>query len=44
MDVVLGVAVADRIARLTLVGAAAQGQDVIDESVIDLADNPIQTH
>ena len=43
MDVVLGVAVADRIARLTLVGAAAQGQDVIDESVIDLADNPIQT-
>jgi hypothetical protein len=43
VDVVLGVAVADRIARLTLVGAAAQGQDVIDESVIDLADNPIQT-
>ena len=43
MDVVLGVAVADRIARLTLVGAAAQGQDVIDQSVVDLADNPIQT-
>jgi hypothetical protein len=43
VDVVLGVAVADRIARLTLVEAAAQGQDVIDRSVIDLADNPIQT-
>ena len=43
MDVVLGVAVADRIARLTLVEAAAQGQDVIDQSVVDLADNPIQT-
>ena len=43
MDVVLGVAVADRIARLTLVEAAAQGQDVIDESIVDLADNPIQT-
>jgi len=43
VDVVLGVAVADRIARLTLVEAAAQGQDVIDQSVVDLADNPIQT-
>jgi hypothetical protein len=43
VDVVLGVAVADRIARLTLVQAAAQGQGVIDQSVVDLADNPIQT-
>lgn len=38
-----GVAVADRTARLTLVAAATPGQDVIDQSVIDLADNPIQT-
>ena len=43
MDVVLGVAVADRVARLTLVEAAARGQDVIDQSVVDLADNPVQT-
>jgi hypothetical protein len=42
LDVVLGVAVADRIARLALVGSAAQGQDVIDQSVVDLADNPIE--
>ena len=43
MDVVLGVAVADRVARLTLVAAAAPSQDVIDQSVVDLADNPIHT-
>jgi hypothetical protein len=43
VDVVLGVAVADRVARLTLVAAAAPSQDVIDQSVIDLADNPIHT-
>ena len=43
MDVVLGVAVADRVARLTLVEAAAHDPEVIDQSVVDLADNPIQT-
>src|SRR5260370_4563325 len=42
MDVVLGVAVAGPRARLALVGSGAQGADVIDESVVDLADNPMQ--
>ncbi|HWT50203.1 MAG TPA: hypothetical protein VN255_17085, partial [Mycobacterium sp.] len=43
MDVVLGVAVAGPVARLALVGPGARGADVIDQSVVDLADNPIDT-
>jgi hypothetical protein len=43
MDVVLGVAVEDRIARLALIGSAAQSQDVIDQYEVELADNPIET-
>ena len=43
MDVVLGVAVAGPVARLALVGPGAHGADVIDQSVVDLADNPINT-
>ncbi|CDO86884.1 hypothetical protein AWC29_17660 [Mycobacterium triplex] len=42
MDVVLGVAVTGPVARLALVGAGAGGSDVIDQSVVDLANNPIQ--
>ncbi|KKC01625.1 hypothetical protein [Mycobacterium nebraskense] len=38
MDVVLGVAVTGPVARLALVGP---GADVIDQSVVDLADNPV---
>jgi hypothetical protein len=41
MDVVLGVAVADRVARLALVGSGAASGDVVDQSVVDLSDNPI---
>ncbi|OBF09604.1 hypothetical protein [Mycobacterium sp. 852002-10029_SCH5224772] len=43
MDVVLGVAVTGPVARLALLGSDAQGADVIDQSVVDLADNPIGT-
>ncbi len=43
MDVVLGVAVTGPIARLALVGSGAAGHDVIDQSVVDLADQPIET-
>ena len=43
MDVVLGVAVTGPVARLALVGSGAQGTDVIDQSVVDLADNPVGT-
>jgi len=42
MDVVLGVAVTGPVARLALVGAGA-AHDVIDQSVVDLADHPIET-
>jgi hypothetical protein len=42
MDVVLGVAVTGPVARLALVGPGARGADVIDQSVVDLADNPIE--
>jgi len=42
MDVVLGVAVAGPIARLALVGSGAQGTDVIDQSVVELDDCPIE--
>ncbi|OBH30063.1 hypothetical protein A9X03_08830 [Mycobacterium sp. E1715] len=38
MDVVLGVAVTGPVARLALVGP---GADVIDQSVVDLEDNPV---
>ena len=43
MDVVLGVAVTGSIARLALVGSGSAGHDVIDQSVVDLADQPIET-
>src|ERR1700722_1810171 len=43
MDVVLGVAVAGPVARLALVGPGAAGNDVIDQSVVDLADHPVET-
>jgi hypothetical protein len=43
MDVVLGVAVTGPVARLALIGSGAQGADVIDQSVVDLTDNPIET-
>ena len=42
MDVILGVAVSGPVARLALVGSGA-GHDVIDQSVVDLADHPIET-
>ncbi len=42
MDVVLGVAVTGPVARLALVGAGGDGSDVIDQSVVDLANNPIE--
>ncbi len=42
MDVVLGVAVTGPRARLALVGAGAAGSDLIDESFVDLADNPLR--
>ncbi|OCB33665.1 hypothetical protein A5675_21460 [Mycobacterium malmoense] len=41
MDVVLGVAVMGPVARLALVGPGARGADVIDQSVVDLQDNPV---
>jgi hypothetical protein len=43
MDVVLGVAVTGPVARLALVGPGANGADVIDQSEVDLAGNPIGT-
>ncbi|WP_297847134.1 hypothetical protein [Mycobacterium sp.] len=43
MDVVLGVAVTGPVARLALLGPGARGADVIDQSVVDLADNPVGT-
>src|ERR1700739_748019 len=43
MDVVVGVAVAGPVARLALVGPGAHGADVIDQSEVDIADNPIGT-
>ena len=42
MDVVLGVAVTGPVARLALLGTGADAQGVIDQSVVDLADNPIE--
>ncbi|WP_231639814.1 hypothetical protein [Mycobacterium sp. Marseille-P9652] len=41
MDVVLGVAVTGPVARLALVGAGARGADVIDQSVVNLDNHPI---
>ncbi len=41
MDVVLGVAVTGPVARLALVGPGARGADVIDQSVVDLQDDPV---
>ena len=41
MDLALGVAVAGPVARLALLDSGPDGQGVLDESVIDLADNPI---
>ena len=41
MDVVLGVAVTGPVARLALVGPGAQGGDVIDQSVVNLEEDPV---
>jgi len=41
MDVVLGVAVTGPVARLALLGPGGRGTDVIDQSVVDLEDNPV---
>lgn len=41
MDVVLGVAVTGPVARLALAGPGARGADVIDQSVVDLEDDPV---
>ncbi|MDT5146560.1 MAG: hypothetical protein QOC58_1205, partial [Mycobacterium sp.] len=43
MDVVLGVAVTGPVARLALVGSGAPGSGVLDQSVFDIADHPIDT-
>ncbi|MBY0442449.1 MAG: hypothetical protein K2Q25_10000 [Mycobacteriaceae bacterium] len=43
MDVVLGVAVTGPVARLSLLGPAAGGHAVLDESVVDLAMHPMET-
>jgi hypothetical protein len=43
MDVILGVAVTGDTARLALVGAAAAGKDVIDQSEVDIAHHPVET-
>ncbi|MDR3657010.1 MAG: hypothetical protein P4L48_15530 [Mycobacterium sp.] len=42
MDVVLGVAVTGPVARLALIGPGARGGDVIDQSVVDLDNHPIE--
>src|SRR5271167_1850774 len=42
MDVVLGVAVTGPVARLALVGTGADATGVIDQSVVDLANNPVE--
>ena len=42
MDVVLGVAVTGPIARLALIGTGADAAGVIDQSVVDLANNPVE--
>ncbi|WP_264916199.1 hypothetical protein, partial [Mycobacterium kiyosense] len=41
MDVVLGVAVTGRVARLALVDAVARGGEVIDQYSVDLAGDPV---
>ncbi len=41
MDVALGVAVTDRVARLALVDSAAPGT-VIDQFVLDVAEHPVE--
>ncbi|MCV7101396.1 hypothetical protein H7I01_13535, partial [Mycobacterium palustre] len=41
MDVVLGVAVTGPVARLALVGSGGRGAEVIDQSTVDLAGNPV---
>ena len=42
MDVVLGVAVTGPVARLALIGTGADAAGVIDQSVVDLANNPVE--
>jgi hypothetical protein len=42
MDVVLGVAVTGPVARLALVGTGDAATGVIDQSVVDLANNPVE--
>ena len=41
MDLALGVAVAGPVARLALIESGTGGHGVIDESVVDLAEDPI---
>src|ERR1700757_2298503 len=42
VDVVLGVAVTGPVARVALVGSTPGGPDVIDQSTVDVAENPIE--
>ena len=42
MDAVLGVAVTGPVARLALVGSTPGGPDVIDQSTVDVTENPIE--
>ena len=42
MDVVLGVAVTGPVAHLALIESGARGADVIDQSVVDLTDHPVE--
>ncbi|WP_205876340.1 hypothetical protein [Mycobacterium camsae] len=41
MDVVLGVAVTGQVARLALVEAAARGNQVVDQSTVELSADPV---
>ena len=43
MDLALGVAVAGPVARLTLIESGTGGHGVIDESIVDLGEDPIAT-
>jgi hypothetical protein len=42
VDAVLGVAVTGQVARLALVGSTPEGLDVIDQSMVDLAVDPVE--
>jgi len=43
MDVALGVSVTGALARLALVESDAYGDAVLDESMLDLTRNPVET-